>query len=224
MGLYSVRNVFINEDNNFNYLRDVEFEQFAFQEYLKLTEKTFQNDVKEQLNKIDDLLKSSDLYQIEYAYDYIDHETLVHTHKLYYSSLFVSLYSFLERKLYAICIEAQKKQTIKVKDISGDGIFKYQKYLKKVIGIDFSESNTEWTIINRYNKLRNRIIHSPTNTIEKLNNEGLINEFNRIEFLNIKDEETFIVYEMDDVKLLKEFMKVIHDFLRKIYFVKAQHK
>jgi hypothetical protein len=224
MGLFSVRSVFVNDDNNFNYLRDVEFEQFAFQDYLKLTEETFEKDVKEQLIRIDEFLKSSDLHQIENEYDYINHETLLHTHKLYYGSLFISLYSFLERKLYAICIEAQKKQTIKIKDISGDGIFKYEKYLKKVVGIDLTESNTEWTIINQYNKLRNRIIHSPTNTIEKLNNERLITQFRQIEFLNITDEGTFIVYEINDVQLLKKFIKVIDKFLRKIYFKKASFR
>lgn len=222
MGLYSVRSVFINKDNDFNYLRDIEFEQFAFQDYLKLTEETFEKGVKEQLIRIDEFLKTSELHQIEHDYDYINHETLLHTHKLYYGSLFISLYSFLERKLYAICIEAQKKQKIKIKDISGDGIFKYEKYLKKVVGIDLSKSNTEWTVINQYNKLRNRIIHSPTNTIDKLNNEKLIIQFKQIEFLKIIDEDTFVVYEINDIQLLKKFIKTIDIYLRQIYFTKAQ--
>lgn len=222
MGLYSVRSVFINDENNFNYLRDVELEQFAFQDYLKLTEETFEKDVKEKLIRINKLIKSSDLYQTENVYDYIDHQTLIHTHKLYYESLFISLYSFLERKLYAICIEAQKNQKIQIKDISGQGIFKYEKYLKKVVNIDLKKSNTEWTIILRYNELRNKIIHSPTNTIEKINNEKLITQFKKINYLKITDENTFIVYEINDVQLLQEFIKVIDKYLREIYFEKAK--
>jgi len=60
---------------------------------------------------------------------------------LYYASIFITLYSFLERKLYQLCKTAEIKQNLKIKDLSGEGISKYIKYIKKVLLINLDNLN-----------------------------------------------------------------------------------
>lgn len=212
MGAVRGKKVFIDNDKNFYFIVDVEFQLFSFNKYIKLTEEIIEENVKNKLTEISEYLKNPDYP------DYGEHEMLTHTHSLYYNSLFISLYSFLERKLFMLSKLAENQKNIKVKGIRGEGIFKYYKYLKKVLEIDLEHLNNEWVVICRYNKLRNTLVHYPINEIPKDNNSKLISQFKQIEFLEIKDKGEFITFEINDVRLLSKFIKVIHKFLREIYY------
>jgi hypothetical protein len=87
------------------------------------------------------------------------------------TSVFLSLYSFLENQLVILCKQIQNKKRIAlgVNDINGNGIVKASKYLKKVVGIDFPDQAEEWTYIKHCNQLRNCLVH----------NGGIVNEENK---------------------------------------------
>lgn len=217
MGLYRHRQVF--DSSSFQYVLEVNFQLDSFREYINLTEKTVENDIKEKIKSYDKFLKEASNIEIEYMHDFSDHEIKIHTRQLHYHSLFISLYSFLERKMYQLCRLSENHQSLKIKDISGDGIFKYYKYLKKVLKIDLDALNKEWTEITKYNKLRNRLVHSPTNTIEKRDNKKLITILQSIENLIIVDKGEYVEFEITDKKLLMTFCKTISKFLHDIYYL-----
>jgi len=100
-----------------------------------------ENDIKDKIQAYDKFLKEASDAEIEYLHDFQDHEIKIHTRQLYYHSLFISLYSFLERKMYQLCRLAEEHQSLKIKDISGEGIFKYYKYFKKVLIISISRKS-----------------------------------------------------------------------------------
>jgi hypothetical protein len=87
------------------------------------------------------------------------------------TSVFLSLYSFLENQLVLLCkqIQSRKRITLSVNDLNGSGIEKASKYLKKVAGIDFPDNAKEWTYIKHCNQLRNCLVH----------NGGIVNEENK---------------------------------------------
>ncbi len=220
MGVYRIRQVFNND--LFQYAIEVDFQLDSFREYIELTEKTVENDIKEKIRAYDKFLKEASGPEIEYMHDFADHEIKIHTRQLYYHSLFISLYSFLERKMYQLCRLSESHQSLKISDISGEGIFKYYKYFKKVLQIDLDGLNSEWIEITKYNKLRNRFVHSPTNTIEKDdNNKTLIPILQSIESLVFHDKGDYVEFEIADKELLMTFCKTISKFLNDIYLEKA---
>ncbi len=220
MGLYRHRQVFNND--SYQYVLEVDFQLDSFREYIKLTEKTVENDIKEKIKAYDRFLKEASDAEIEYLYDFEDHEIKIQTRQLYYHSLFISLYSFLEKKMYQFCRLAEEHQTLKIKDISGDGIFKYYKYFKKVLGINLDGLNAEWTEITKYNKLRNRLVHSQTNTIENGdNNKELIRTLQSINNLVVIDKGDYLEFEITDKELLMTFCSIISKFLNDVYLEKA---
>ncbi|MCF8234820.1 MAG: hypothetical protein K9G67_07320 [Bacteroidales bacterium] len=219
MGIYTSRETF--NDENFQFLIEVDFQLFSFKEYIKLTEKIIDREIKEEIKKYNKFLKQTTGDQIEIGYDVVDHEIKIYTHQLYLNSIFISLYSFLEKKMSQLCKLAEKNTYMKVKDLSGNGIFKYYKYFKKVLEINLVPINDEWTLITKYNKLRNRIVHFPDNTIEKSeNNANLIETFKSINNLSIIEEEDFYEFKISDSQLLNDFLTVIERFLYKIFYVR----
>lgn len=219
MGLYKSRQIFKND--SFQYVIEVDFQLNSFYEYIELTEKIIENGIKEKIEAYDKLLKEGSVEEIEHQHDFVDHEIKIYTRQLYYHSLFISLYSFLERKMYQLCRIPESQQNIKTKDISGEGVIKYRTYLQKVLMLDFTKLNEEWENIKKYNKLRNRLVHSPTNMIAKGNDQKLISTFQAIENLTIYDKGDYIEFEIADKQLLIKFCKIISSFLKGIYYERA---
>lgn len=216
MGIGRIRPIFDND--NFQYVLDIEFQLYSFKEYITITQEVVNKKILRKIDDYDKFLKESSDEEIKWMYDIEDHEIKIFTHQLYYNSIFISLYSFLEKKMYQLCKLGEKKQLIKVKDLSGDGIVKYYNYFRKVLLINLQDLNTEWSSITKYNKLRNQLVHSPTNIIENSNNPSLIIILKSIKNLNIIDREDFVEYEITDKKLLLDFWSVINKFLSEIYY------
>ncbi|MDZ4668401.1 MAG: hypothetical protein SGJ00_11020 [bacterium] len=167
-------------------------------------------------------MKEASEAEIEYLHDFVDHQIKIHTRQLYYHSLFISLYFFLERKMYQLYRIAEEHQSLKIKDISDDGIFKYYKWLKIVLGINLDALNAEWIEIRKYNKLRNKFVHSWTNTLENVdNNKEMIRTLQSINNLLVIDKGDYLEFEITDKELLMTFCKIISKFLHKVYFEKA---
>lgn len=217
MGLGRARKVFNNDD--FQYVLEVDFQLDSFREYLKLTEKVINNEIKDKIEKYNKFLEEAPDFVIEMEHDFEDHEIKIHTQQLYYNSLFISMYSFLEKKMFQLCKLAEDKNIINVNDLSGDGIFKYYKYFKKVLLINLDEINTEWTEINKYNKLRNHFVHSPENILERSNNNlKKIGVLKSIRNISIIEKDHHIEFGISDKQLLLDFLKIIDRFLDKIYY------
>jgi hypothetical protein len=126
MPVFRIRKEFVS--SNFEYGLEVDFQLESFSEYINITEELIEKEIKREIIKHDKFLKESSEYEIHAYYDAIDHIIKTNVHQLYYNSLFISLYSFLEKKMYQFCKLAEKNYSIKVKDLSDDGIFKYQNY------------------------------------------------------------------------------------------------
>ncbi|MEZ5010099.1 MAG: hypothetical protein R2753_18260 [Chitinophagales bacterium] len=207
------------DNRSFQYVVDVLFQLYSFREYIKLTERTINIEIKNELSRYNKFLNESSDFEIEHMYDFEDHTIKTLTHQLYYNSIFISIYSFLEKKMFQLCKLAEVNETIKIKDLSGEGIFKYYKYLKKVLLLDLDNLNEDWTRITKYNKLRNRLVHLTTNTIDKSeNNSKLIKTIASIKNLNVIDKGDYYEFEISSTKILLDFLEVIENFLDKIYF------
>jgi len=219
MGAYRAKKPFSSE--RFQYAFEVDLQLESFSEYIKLTENTVELEIKNKIIEYDNLLKNASEEEVK-MHNFNDHEVKIYVHQLYFNALFISLYSFLEKKMYQLCKLAEKDFTIKVNDLSDEGVFKYQKYLKKVVGINFDTLNTEWTEITKFNKLRNLMVHSPTTVLEKTGNfHKQITTLKSIKGLTIHDRGETIEFQISDKEVLTKFRSTIYDFLHEIYYEKG---
>lgn len=77
-------------------------------------------------------------------------------------SLVVTSFSLLERELTLMCKNLKEESTysLNLSDITGKGIERCKKYLKKVAGIDFPDNSLAWRNILVYKEIRNFIVHN----------------------------------------------------------------
>jgi hypothetical protein len=214
MASFSNRDAF----EKFEFVAEVLMPLDAFNEYVKMTEELIQKEVVEHIKKYDELLKSQS-EEDYYLHDSYDHEVKIHLQDLFYNSLFVSLYSFLERKMFELCKIAEPQYTLKIDDISETGIFQYAKYLKKVVGIDFEALNEHWSYFNKVNKLRNIIVHHPTTRIERTN-QRKIDVLKSIDFLEVKERDSGVEFFIRDKQVILDLVSHIQEFLHGIYYRK----
>jgi hypothetical protein len=110
-----------------------------------------------------------------------------------------------------------EEQKIKVNDIAGKGIFKYQKYLSKVCGIYFSPIEDEWKNLLRFNKLRNQIVHSEgIRSIPKTNQE-LVQFLKNINGVVLSEEADMVSHHFSTNDILKGFASAARTIIDHIY-------
>ncbi|WP_028889405.1 hypothetical protein [Tenacibaculum ovolyticum] len=207
------RDEFNNSDFSF---QRFEFDIESFKEYLKITNSSIDEKLKSYIKEyevIDDYEIASSLYDNEEMY--IKTNTL----QLYYSSIIISLYSFLEQTMLELCSITEKKKNLKIEDISGKGIFKFKTYLEKVINIDFEPVNTEWKEICQYNHLRNLFVHNSNSFMKKSTSKRRINSIKEIKGLTFIDNtNNNILIEFENDITIRNFIRTINSFISKIYF------
>ena len=106
-----------------------------------------------------------------YASVGLEHTELSQIHpQILRQSLVIALASFLEKTLNSLCQDFRKHWQIDLSfhDIHGKGITRAQKYLKKVIKIDFPDTNAAWQNILLINEIRNFYVHSEGNVSGEL--------------------------------------------------------
>lgn len=182
------------------------------------------SDEQKRINKIIRIEKETD-FEIEHLIDelYFDE---IYTHfesfpKLFYNSMLVSLYSYVEYHFTTIVKLTQKqtKKSIKLKDINAlNQIEKCKKYLWLVCGISLEDFNKEWEIINDILKLRNLIVHNNGNLmtedhlpIDKQKEYSLIKKYSTMIMIN---KMNYIIIENENI--IFRFIENVDAFFEKL--------
>lgn len=208
------------DTNKYEFTIEVSLPLEAFREYIKLTESTLEIELKHQIEDYNDFLISSTDDEIRELYDFADHKIKAETRQLFFNSLFISIYSFLERKMFQLCQIAENNQVIKIRDLSGDGIFKYRKYLTKILNINLDEVNAQWDLFTKFNTLRNLLVHTPLSSIDIQNNSKKVNTLKSIHGLAVKECSGALEFEIKDKQLILNFCSAIEILLIHLYYKK----
>jgi hypothetical protein len=128
------------------------------------------------------------------------------------TSLFISCYSFLENQLVMLCKEIHKKRklALSLSDLSGNGIEKAHKYLKKVAQLEFPDQSKDWNFLRKCNLIRNCLVHNG-GTIPD-NDTKLLSAVNSINSINVK----YIPFEKK-IELEKEFCFDLIESIRNFF-------
>lgn len=212
------RNKKIFDHPTFSYVLEIDLPLIAFDEYIKATD-DFIESIDKKLKKNEEFLEKATREEIEQLFDYIEHEISRSTYHLYFRSMFISMYSFLERKTYQLCKLGEHSQTLKIKDLSGEGVNRCYRYLKKVLNVDMALLNSQWQEIKKYNLLRNELVHNPTSIIEDTKeNATKIQILKSIKELSVSYDDDGFIFTIDDISLLHEFQDTTDKFLSGIYY------
>lgn len=138
--------------------------------------------------------------------------------QIFYNSIIISLYSYLEYKMKKLNEDLNKHDRInritKVKKNSNESkINCYKRFLTENYNIDFSNIDEDWSQIELFAKLRNVIVHD--NSFLKLNKHELVNFLKKFNSIEINDETGYLVIRNEESIL--DFCKRIENCLQKIY-------
>lgn len=211
MGLYGIaRKAFVSD--NFQFAQ-IDFQLDSYREYLKITNQTIDENLKRYVEKSKVPFENADYY-----YDPVESFVKKECLQLYYSSIIISLFSFLEQSMLKLCSISEVNQEIKISDISGKGIYKYKKFLEKVARIDFKPINNEWNEICKYNDLRNLFVHASNSLLYKSEDNRRINSIRKIKGIKISEKDNYFIIEFENDCIITYFIKTINVFLIKLYY------
>ena len=157
----------------------IEFPLHSFGEYIKLTNSLISKEI-EKANKrfneseleINKNIRSADNQKLEgnerheFIFGFYDSqaeqefEIKNYYQEIFYSSIIMSLYSFLERRLLSFCQAYENDHSIKIREINGKGIHRSKIYIEKILAIKLQEVDLVWKQILRFGILRNLITHN----------------------------------------------------------------
>ena len=152
----------------------------------------------------------------------------VHYPQVVFESIFLTIYSHFERHLHSLCEIARERDTLLLgpNDITGKGIQRSLKYLKKVARINLPENIKEWGAILQLQKVRNIIVHDPEYDFEPYNEKSIdpklrdffwLRDYDQDEFfeksgINVDSDELMFSAESIDkvIQTLSLFLETIH--------------
>jgi len=183
---------------------------------------------KEHINKIDRFLtKEVTLFEskrkatisrlsIEHAEEYLEyieeiHWELVDTYPaIQRKSELISIYTVLENSLNQLCFSCEKciNDQVKMSDLSSNNgvIGKSQKYLEKVVGINFPSKSDIWIEIKNIQEIRNAVVHN--NSVIKNGNAKLRGYIKHSKYLSISEKGKIEIesgFNLHCLSLFKEF-------------------
>jgi hypothetical protein len=192
--------------------------------YLKISKEMIKNKELEIQIKFDKWKKKESVNtEFPSAFDRYEKEILEHSifSELLYNSIYLVLYSKFETHLKEMCNDAKVNfnKNISVIDLKGNNYIDQCKvYLSKVIGLDWSALNAEWSEIKRHNLIRNKIAHAnniiKSESIDRnfkdyiFKTDG-ISYYPSNETISIESSEFLEIF----VDLIKNFLLKLHDLL-----------
>ncbi|MEB1806610.1 MAG: hypothetical protein LPK26_04755 [Bacillaceae bacterium] len=195
----------------------IDFSLNDFRDYSKIVEQQFKDSLQKFEKEASELTPDE---QEEYFDHYYDEWSPFKNDfpKIHRSSLFISIYSFLESALINLCKRSYGKYHLSstYEDISGNGIERAKIYLTKVAEIDFPSNTKEWQFIKLCNDIRNCIVHNQSylNSDSK-KAEKLENQLKKTPLINV-DVSGEITIEEGFCNL---FIDTLESFLNKLFTI-----
>ena len=196
---------------------DVTESAVFFSDYIKNTEQSIIKGQQDLQKKAKKAIQAESEYadEMQNSSDDAGHrQHYIFNPNLLYNSLFITFYSYFENRMKEISIYFDDLYDNLEKIPSRNIIGFYKDYLFKHHYSDFSEVQSEWDIINDFQKIRNNIVHSngvilndeTKKTIEL--NEAL----NKYPSIKVWQKTFWII----DSEILFQFNDTIRNFLTKV--------
>lgn len=192
-------------------LFEIDTEIQKYRSYARLIESFLQTKKSELIQVAEQLPEGERSEFLDHYYD--EHfELAVDFPTVLRYSVFTQAYSFLEHTLLNYCNISKEEfaLTISQKDLAGNGIEKFQTYLKKVANIQFPDDTEAWKTIKGYNVIRNCIAHTLGDVTDMNNATKLRSVISEMENIEINDSKISLG-EKFCFKALNNIQDFLHD-------------
>ncbi|NRS50993.1 hypothetical protein [Brevibacillus sp. HB2.2] len=188
----------------------INFEIQKLQDYVTRIESFLQSELSELEQAIDLVDKEDDLWDFYYGKIYVMSEEFPTVLRY---SVFTQAYSLLEHTLLRYCklAESELELTISHKDLAGNGIEKFQKYLKKVANISFPDNTESWNAIKGYNIIRNCIAHTLGEVDEMRKAQEITSVLSKMKYIELDHSKIYLGERFCD-----DVLRNISDFLDRL--------
>jgi len=133
-------------------------------------------------------------------------------------SIVVTIYSTLETTLNDLCnyLKRSKKLLLELNEVKGDGIMRAKLYLEKGCLINFPKDSREWKEIEKFNAIRNCIVHAEGNVEEVKSPTKLKNIIKNTDGLSLdRSIERFVriesAYILSIIDCIEKFIENVHE-------------
>lgn len=209
------------QDGQFEAFKDYEYFFQSFLLYAAETNKFIEREIDHERTRYENYRKEAierpDWEAEDFMY-VLDLKTKEGMADIYFDSLIITLYSFIEKKMLQLCRYYEPHQAFKMSDLKDNGILKYRKYLEQGARIDFSVIKEEWDKLVLFGKLRNNLVHSDGVRVIPQSDKLLINFLNAqsgMELIQVKDGYT---YHIKDVQIIFEFYRCCKFFVDFLFY------
>ena len=112
------------------------------------------------------------------------------------TSIFIMSYSYFEECLCRTCEIIYKSKGLKIswKDLKGSTLEAIRIFFNKVLSVDYDFSNSqEWNLIQRYQSIRNYLLHSGSIVFPIDNSSKIVDCINTFKDISINDANEIII-------------------------------
>ncbi|MBD1222762.1 hypothetical protein [Virgibacillus halodenitrificans] len=181
-------------------------EEFLSQQSTNL-EQEFKNQIEALQVESDE--EAQTLYEMHYEEEF--HSFNNHFPTILRTSLFTTMYSYLEKQLNQLCKMFEKENKVKLSDLKHSGIGRAKNYLSKVCNIDFPSRTDAWNQITNYQKIRNIITHQGNEISIKKSEKTNISLFNSVVGIRLVDRVMHYEVKFDE-EFCEGFSKILYSF------------
>lgn len=204
------------DELNYSVFMVSEYKIDNIKDYLLTVEKYLIEKTSEISDKISEWQNSEKEQQYSGIEYYIEDYTNYNTNfkKLKLESTFLSSYSLFEHYLKSFTSIYTNYYSLKitVDDLNGNNyISKSKKYLEKVVNIDLEKTNPLWVKITKYQKIRNKIVHS--NAKFSASETEIIKELSKMNGIEINSNGWI---KLNDKQFIFDFLKLFEDYINGI--------
>lgn len=197
---------------NFEISYDFKFD--PIKAYLDKTQEMIINQEKELAEKFDKWNEEHrETPEVPDAFDFYEIEILnsYEFPNILNQSIYLTIYSTFENEFFKLCEWCQNAENLNIgpKDIKEQNyIGQCRKFIIKVLNVDLDKLNSKWTVVRKYQTIRNSIAHN--NGILKGIRPDLLNFINKEEGVSIDHKDKI---EITSIEFLKTLINKLVEFL-----------
>lgn len=139
-------------------------------------------------------------------------------------SHFINCYIVLETELNNLCktLQYELELDISSSELKGNVFERSQKYFKKIAKVNFPDQTREWELINKFNRIRNCIVHNNGYTNGLSNEQNLLKDIETTQYIKLDDNRIELSYPfcLEVIEIIYSFFNILTDEIENVLSTK----
>jgi hypothetical protein len=146
--------------------------------------------------------------------------------KVYFSSLLLAIYSYLEKMLVKLCLDFSRygkgfETFERFENNNKDILKRSNNYLRKIVSLELDNSLDDWTLLRKYQKIRNSIAHNDSNIFtdksEPIKKQALYPIVKYFDYISLDEQRGY--FSIEQIDFILNFLGSVSDYLNKVFIL-----